>query len=196
VAIVNGYLTLEQIKAAIGETTTDHDADYERAIEAASRQIDEFRGDQFWLQAPTPTPRIYRPDHPDLLWTGDFADTTGLTVATDEDRDGVFETVWDADDWQPEPLWRLNGRPFDRIVACGSKQFPLTYARASVRVVAHWGWAAVPEAVKQACQILAIDHFKSKDLTGGVAGFSDLGAIRVPGFAPQAKALLAPYELP
>lgn len=194
-AIVNGYMTLLEIKAAIGETTTDHDADYERAIEAASRQIDEFRGDQFWLQA-TPGPRIYRPDHPELLWTGDFADTTGLTVATDEDGDGVFETEWAPEEWQPEPLWRLNGRPFDRIVACRGKHFPMTYARASVRVVARWGWAAVPLAVKQACQILAIDHFKSKDLTGGVAGLSDLGVIRVSGFAPQAKALLAPYELP
>lgn len=194
-AIVNGYLTLTQLKTAIGETTSDHDADYERAIEAASRQIDEFRGDQFWLEA-VPTPRIFRPDHPDLLWTGDFASTTGLTVETDDDGDGIYETMWDPDEWQAEPLRRLNGRPFDRLVAIGAREFPPFYARASVRVTARWGWPQVPQAVVQACQILAVDHFKSKDLTGGVAGFSDLGAIRVPGFAPQAKALLAPYELP
>jgi len=194
VAIVHGYLKLEALKDAIGEQTETHDDAYERAIEAASRQIDEFRGDQFWAET-APSPRIFRADHPDLLWTGDYADTTGMVVATDDDCDGVYETTWAADEWQPEPLRRLNGRPFHRIVAVGSKQFPLSYARASVRVTARWGWSAVPEAVEQACQILAIDHFKSKDLTGGVAGFSDLGAIRVPGFAPQARALLAQYEL-
>lgn len=194
-ALTNGYIDIEALKEAIGERTEDHDDAYGRAIEAASRQIDEFRGDQFWLEA-APTARIYRADHPDLLWTGDYATTTGMIVATDDDGDGVFETVWAASEWQAEPLRRLNGRPYDRVVAKGSKRFPLTYARAAIQVTARWGWSEVPDAVVQACQILAVDHFKSKDLTGGVAGFSDLGAVRIPGFAPQARALLAPYELP
>ena len=194
-AVVRGYVSLDALKEAVGELSEDHDDAYERAIEAASRQIDEFRGDQFWKES-TPTARYFRTDNPYLLWTGDYADTTTMTVASDTAGDGTFGTVWAATDWQAEPFRRLNGRPFDRLVAIGDKCFPVTWARASVRVTAHWGWAAIPEAVEQACQILAIDHFKSKDLTGGVAGFGDLGAIRVSAFNPQARALLMPYKLP
>jgi len=195
VGITNGYLKLEQLKEAVGEDSEAHDEAYERAIEAASRQIDEFRGDQFWLDA-TPTARLFRADNPLILWTGDFSTTVGLTVAVDLDGDGTYETVWVSTDISAEPLRRLNGRPFDRIIAIGDKRFPCAQARPTVRVTARWGWAAVPEAVEQACQILAIDHFKSKDLTGGVAGFSDLGPIRVAAFNPQARALLLPYKLP
>jgi hypothetical protein len=45
---------------------------------------------------------------------------------------------------------------------------------ARVQVTAQWGWAAVPVEVSQACQILAIDHYKSKDFTNGSAGISGL----------------------
>jgi hypothetical protein len=195
VSVTNGYLKLEQLKEAVGEDSELHDEAYERAIEAASRQIDEFRGDQFWLDQ-TPSARLFRAEHPLILWTGDFATPTGLTVATDLDGDGIYETVWATTDFSVEPLRRLNGRPFDRIIAVGDKEFPCAYARPTVQVTARWGWPAVPEAVEQACQILAIDHFKSKDLTGGVAGFSDLGPVRVAAFNPQARALLMPYKLP
>ena len=194
-AIKNGYLKLEQLKEAVGEDTGDHDEAYERAIEAASRQIDEFRGDQFWLEQ-TPTARLFRADHPLILWTGDFATPTGLTVAVDLDGDGLYETVWSTDDFSAEPLRRLNGRPFDRIIAVGDKSFPCASPRPTIEVTARWGWPAIPTAVVQACQILAIDAFKSKDLTGGVAGLSDLGPIRIAAFNPQARALLLPYKLP
>ena len=194
-AIKRGYLKLEQLKEAVGEDSELHDEAYERAIEAASRQIDEFRGDQFWLDQ-TPTARLFRAEHPLILWTGDFADTTGLTVATDLDGDGTYETVWATDDVSAEPLRRLNGRPFDRLIACGGRLFPCARPRPTVQVTARWGWPAIPEAVIQACQILAIDNFKSKDLTGGVAGLSDLGPIRIAAFNPQARALLLPYKLP
>jgi hypothetical protein len=197
VAITNGYLTLAALKLALGDTGSTNDEAYERAIEAASRQIDEFRGDQFWLVA-TPTPRLYRPTSPDLLWTGDFSTTTGLVVEVDEDEDGDYETVWVAADYSAEPLVRLPGRPFDRLVAIGENCWPMPHYtnRPTVRVTARWGWPAVPKEVEQACQILAIDHFKSKDLTGGIAGFNDLGAVRISAFNPQARALLAPYKLP
>jgi hypothetical protein len=46
--------------------------------------------------------------------------------------------------------------------------------RARVQVTAQWGWPAVPAQVKQACQILAIDYYKSKDFTNGSAGTTGL----------------------
>lgn len=194
-ADTHGYITIEQLKEAVGEDSETQDDAYTRAIEAASRQIDEFRGDQFWLEQ-TPTARLFRANNPFILFTGDFATTVGLIVAVDLDGDGTFETVWESTDVSAEPLRRMNGRPFDRIIAVGDKRFPCAYARPTVQVTAKWGWPEVPDPVVQACQILAIDHFKSKDMTGGVAGFNDLGAVRVSAFNPQARALLLPYKLP
>lgn len=41
-AVTHGYLTLEAFKTALGGTGSARDADLERAIEAASRQIDRW----------------------------------------------------------------------------------------------------------------------------------------------------------
>lgn len=194
-AITNGYLTLTEFKAAIGDQhNTDDDQVYERAIETASRQIDEVRGDQFWRTA-TPVARRFRPDHPWVLWTGDFATTDGLVVKIDSAEDGTFATTWDADDIQAEPLVRRQGKPYTHLTAVGDWDFPTWGLRASVEVTAIWGWPSIPAEVRQACQILAIDHYRAKDLTGGVAAFGEAGPIRVAAFNPIARVLLQELEL-
>lgn len=205
-AVKNGYITLPDLKAALGDLDHDgNDAQYERAIEAASRQIDSWYGGQFWKE-PTPVARLFRAENPHMVWTGDLADTTGLIVKTDDDGDGVFETTWTSAEWQAEPFVRINNRPYQQIVAVGGRCFPTRRRhdewrhtigmRPRVQVTASWGWPAVPDEVEQACQILAVDHFKSKDLTGGIAGFGDFGPIRIASFNPQAKALLEPLRVP
>lgn len=201
--VVNGYLSLEALKAALGsDIGSSTDAELVRAINAASRQIDSCCGTQFWRE-PSPTPRLFRAVDARMLWTGDFADTTGMTVATDGDGDGVFETVWAATEWRAEPLVRMNGRPFTQVVATGGRRFPIRgrayrnqHLAPSVQVTARWGWPEVPAEVVQACQILAIDHYKSKDLTGGVAGFGEYNPVRIAPFNPQAKALLEHLRVP
>jgi hypothetical protein len=64
---------------------------------------------------------------------------------------------------------------------------------ARVQVTAQWGWAAVPIEVSQACQILAIDHYKSKDFTNGSAGISGLAT---GGFGGQKTVMVvqAPFN--
>lgn len=194
-AVTHGYISLDALKVAINDPGDARDDDYDRVIAAASRQIDTWYGGQFWRE-PTPVARLFRAEDYEVLWAGEFATTTGLVVETDDDEDGTFETVWDAADWQAEPLVRSNGRPFDRIVAVGDLEFPVGCRRASVRVTAAWGWPAVPAEVEQACLLLAVDHYKAKDLTGGVAGFADFGAVRIAAFNPQAKALLEHLRVP
>jgi hypothetical protein len=53
----------------------------------------------------------------------------------------------------------------------------------------------VPPQVRMACQILAIDHYKSKDLTGGIAGFGEVGPVRISAFSPQARSLIERLQL-
>lgn len=200
-AVENGYLTREELEAALGNESggSSHDAELERAINAASRQIDSWCGAQFWRE-PTPTPRLFRAADPHVLWVGDFADTASVTVATDGDGDGAFETEWAPQEWQAEPLVPVHGRPFTQVVAAGARRFPWRRGcgqlRPRVRITAAWGWPSVPAEVIQACQILAVDHYKSKDLTGGVAGFGEYNPVRVAAFNPQAKALLEHLRTP
>lgn len=222
-AIENGYITLAQLKAVLRDQQPTYDLAYERAIEAASRQIDTYCNTRFW-QSTTPTLRLFKPDNRVTLHTGEFATTTGLIVRTDDDDDGVFENTWAATDYQVEPLTPMDGKPYNRIVALRARYWPVPYweharyrayytdpdallsQRARVEVTATWGWAAIPSQVMQACQILAIDLFKSKDLTGSAVGVSELstgqfGGLRfdgfsIPRFNPIAEQLLSGFRVP
>ena len=53
--------------------------------------------------------------------------------------------------------------------------------------------AAVPDAVKQACIILSMRQFKRYDSPLGVAGFGDIGVMRVGRVDPDVAALLEPF---
>lgn len=200
---VTDYLTVDQLKTALQIDKDDKDALLQLAISSASRQIDTHCRDQFW-SSDTPTARVLAPDRPGDVWTGAYASTVGMTVETDDDNDGVFETLWDVSQWQAEPLVPQAGYPFNRVVAVGSRHFPgarqnthlynawwyagysnngrneLPYGgqrhRARVRVTAKWGWPAVPQQVVQACQVIAIDNYKSKDFTNGSAGATSIGS--------------------
>lgn len=188
----NGYLLRDELKAALGDCGSVHDDAYERAIEAASRQIDEFCHRHFW-KTTTPTPRVFSALTPYAVHTDDIATATGLTVE-------VYATggVWSelaTTAWATEPSVPFNGRPITRLVSYDGA-FPTSAVRPQVRVTAVWGWPAVPPQVVQACQMLAIDHYKSKDLTGGVAGFGEFGPVRVASFSAQARALLEHLRLP
>ncbi len=199
---VTDYLTVDQLKTALQITNDSKDVLLQLAISSASRQIDTHCRDQFWSAA-TPSARVLAPDYSADIFTGAYASTVGMTVETDDDNDGVFETLWSATDWQAEPLSPQAGYPFNRVVAVGARHFPgarkhhyLRYPyylygygnqngnqlgwfadrspRARVRITARWGWPSVPSQVVQACQLIAIDNYKSKDFTNGSAGTTGL----------------------
>ena len=193
-AITHGYITLAELKATVNDPMTSLDAVYERAIEAASRQIDEHCGRQFWRE-PVPIDRVFKACDPCELEVDDFYTVVGLSVETDDDDDGLYETVWAANDTLAEPVRRKPGRPYTKLVTLRERRFPTTGPRWRVRVAAQWGWEAVPAPVKQACQILAVDLYKTKELLGGVAGFGEFGtSVRVSSFNPIAATLLDPLR--
>jgi hypothetical protein len=64
-----------------------------------------------------------------------------------------------------------------------------------VRVTAKWGWPAVPYPINQACILQAARIYKRYDSPLGVAGFGDLGAIRVSRFLdPDVAQMVEPYR--
>jgi hypothetical protein len=90
-AIVNGYTTLAEVKAALRIPTADtvDDALIELSIEGASRTIDGVADRVFYKQTAT---RVFVPVDGFLCETDDF--NTVTTIKTASNADGVFDITW------------------------------------------------------------------------------------------------------
>lgn len=197
----------EQLKAVLGITYTDSldDARLIAACDAATSMIQAHCDRQFIAETTT-SARVFVASTPWLCEFDDISSTSGLVVKTDEDDDGVFETTWASTDYQLEPLnGRLSGQawPYTRMRAVESREFPLQFGRGMVQVTAKWGWATadptivtyLPAAVVQAAEIQALAIFKSTDAPLGIAGFGDIGVVRLrQAIHPVAAALLMPFR--
>ena len=191
-AITNGYATLAQLKASLRITDSVDDALLELAIEAASREIDSATERQFF---PTNATRIYTPRDSYVVEIDDL--TTLTTLKTSSAADGTFDITWTASDYQLEPLNGLTGGitvPYTQIRAVGDYTFPIEGGEATVQVVGSFGFATAPTAIKQATVLLASRIFKRNDSPLGVAGFGDLGVVRVSRLDPDVDSMIAPYK--
>lgn len=190
-AIYNGYCTLAQLKASLRITDSVDDDLLELAIEAASRQIDSYCERVFYNQTTT---RIFAPLDSYLLPIDDMQAISSLK--TSSKADGTFDTTWQSTDYQLEPLnQKLGGDPwpYTQIRAVGNYLFPTYNQEATVQITATWGFYSTPTMVKQATVLLASRLFKRNDSPLGVAGFGDIGVMRVSRVDPDVAALLEPY---
>jgi hypothetical protein len=195
VVITNGYMSVDQLQSAIGDTTIGHIPEHERAIEAASRQIDLWCG-RYFYQDTVASARLYNAEDRTKVCTGDFATTSGVIVQTDDDNDGVFEVTWTSGQWQAQPFVRYNNWPFTSVTTTTrTREFPVSGRRPSIQVTAQWGWASVPVAVAQACELVAILYYQSKDSSAG--GMIDLESIDRLSTDPlvMARALVRDYAV-
>ena len=200
--ITNGYATRNQVKAALRIGTADviDDDLIDNCVGAASRLIDGYCNRRFW-QTGTAEARVYQAEDSFYCSIDDIAGTA-LTLKTSTQADGTFDLQWSRSDYQLEPLnGNLDGLTwsYDKIRAVGDYLFPTVNAnygeQALVQVTAIFGWPSVPEPVTQATIIQASRIFKRYDSPLGVAGFGDLGAIRVSRFLdPDMAQLVEPYR--
>lgn len=193
-AITNGYATLAQLKAAmrIPSADTVDDALLETAIESASRQIDAHCQRRFFSASAT---RVYTPDDSWLCQIDDLVSLTSLKTSSDADSN--YDITWAAGDYQLEPLNGIASGmdvSYTQIRAIGDYLFPTSGGEATVQVTGTFGWAAVPSDIEQACIILSQRQYKRYDSPLGVAGFGDLGVIRVSRIDPDVASILAPYR--
>jgi len=211
VALGDLYVSLAEQKGYLGVTDTVDDTILTSALIAACAGVNDVCGRQF-NDAGVTSARLFKPRSSDVCMVDDFSTSVGLVIATDLDGDGVFEQTWTGTDFELEPLNGIRngvpGWPYNQINAFSSLYFPSSagrrgglyaspwrYARrdrASVQVIARWGWAAIPEPVKQTVKITASEISKLKDAPFGVAGFDQYGAVRVRA-NPIAMWLLGPY---
>lgn len=195
-AITNGYCTLAEVKAALRLTDNTDDSLLENAIEGASRRIDGYCGRFFYKTTATAVSLIARGDF--VVTTDDISSSTNLVVKTDTTGDGTFDTTWTIGvDYQLEPLnSAIIQRPYRRIVAIGSKTFPINIPPSPpyVQVTAEWGWSSVPDDIREATVLLAMRGFARYNSALGVVGFGDM-AMNVRAVDPDVREMINPYRL-
>ncbi len=192
-AITNGYATLADVKAALKITDNMDDSLLEIAVESASRLIDGYTG-RYFYNAGTATRNYAANDS----YTVTIDDLQSLSELATTNEVGTDYTTWTANDYQLEPLNGLsNGltQPYTSIRAVKQYVFPFLGDRALVKVTGVWGWASIPTAVKQATILQASRIFKRNDSPLGVAGFGDMGVVRVGArLDPDVQHLVDPYR--
>lgn len=192
-AITQGYATLAQVKSALRIIDSIDDSMLEMAIESASRLIDGYANRSFYSAGSAV--RYYAAQDSFVAEIDDLISLTSLQTANDAE---TFDTTWESTDYQLEPL---NGivdgltTPYTRIRAVGNFLFPTWAGDALVKVTGVWGYNAVPISITQACIIQASRIFKRLDSPLGIAGFGDLGVMRVSSrLDPDVAQLVDPYK--
>jgi len=184
------YATLSELKTRLGITDANDDARATNALASATSGINGFCGRQFNDAGSTST-RLYRPDSAYVCPVDDFSTTTGLSIT-------VNNAPWTTVQYELDPLNGVvdgePGFPYSRIHAIqGNTFYPTWPGKANVSVTAQWGWAAVPDAVHDACLIAAEEIFKLRDLPFGVGGYGQFGVIQVRN-NPFVARMLARYQ--
>ena len=190
------YATLAQVKSALRITDQIDDALLNTAIGAASRWVDGWCGRQFVVASGTAV-RDYVPSgRMEPLMVDDL--TTVVSIKIDENLDRTFVTTLADIDFQLEPVNARafgNDTPFTMIRPQEDGYWPTVSGRATVRVEATYGWPEIPDAVREATILQASRLFTRLDSPLGVAGFGDMGAMRVSFKGdPDVMMLLAPYR--
>lgn len=203
--VTNGYCTPTDLQSRFGLDGDENDPLFIGAINASSRWIDRYCGRSFFdsgTDEAATSVRVFRSTMCHQLEVDDFHTVTGLVVKTDDANNGTYGTTWTiTTDFVVEPangvVDGLTGVPFYVIRSVGGRRLPVSGSRNRVQVTARWGWAAVPDAVVDACMIQAARLFRRKDTPDGIAGGfgNEFGAVRVSSRVdPDVEMLLAPYR--
>lgn len=204
--VEHGYCTLDDLREQLGDRASQNLSErmLTRAINAASRAVDNWTGRRFWADE-TPETRLFYPEHSDgyELWLPeDIASIAGLAIATDPAGNGSYSNVFDATDYRLWPYsantagsiyggwWKLEGT--------GRWQFNLRgisgrHGYLPVQITAHFGWAFCPAPIEQATILKAAQLFKRKDAPYGVAQFGDIAAVQITRADKDVTELLWPY---
>ena len=198
-AQVTDYIDREDLKSTLSLTgQTYADADIDRAITAACRGIDQACGRRFYPDPDSTHVRYFTPNSSLTLPIGDLITLT--TFQSDMAGTGSFSTAWTLNtDFILEPLNALEegfGQPYNRIRILRRQTALRFYGwTREVKVTGQWGWAAVPEPVKQATALLSARLLKrAREAPFGVVSLGFEGeAARIARSDPDVAFLLGPY---
>lgn len=190
------YATEDELAEYLRINDTADDVQLALAITAASRAIDRSTSRQFGL-VDAPEERYYTAkfDARCYRWTVDVDDVvivTGFAVAADTGDDQTYATDVTDYSFQPANAGAKN-RPYTKLLLRPGSTLPL--APDAVRVTARWGWADVPETIKQATLLQASRFFVRRDAPFGVAGSPDSGTEMrlLAKVDPDVQVMVSPY---
>lgn len=196
------YIALTELRAYLHDGSVLDSGPAAAAVTAASRMVDTICG-RYFSQDSTVSARYFWPDSSGSVCIDDLSTTTGLLVEVDTAGDGTWSQSWTiTTDFYLEPINQtqdgISGWPYTSIQATlGNKYFPTrthySYLRPTVKVTGKWGWAAVPDPVKQATFVIAAQLYKLGDAPFGNAGFGEFGVMRVREI-PMVNQLLGPFS--
>ena len=196
-AVTNGYVSLALVKKALRITDDIDDEILELSIEAASREIDGYCERVFYDTTET---RVFIPRD---SFTCEIDDLNTLTTLKTSSTGESFDVTWSASDYQLEPLNSQAGglvTPATRIRAIGDYVFPtfeprnVNHYEATVQVTGTFGFTPIPTAVEQAALLLTLRQYRRYDSPLGVAGFDEMGVVRVGRTDPDVAKLLLPFR--
>lgn len=145
------------------------------ALSAAESSVNLWCNRSFAVPAAVTT-RLYAGWGTEVL-VDDIATTTGLVVLDNTTTVNNADLVLDpANGVGPDGN---TGWPYWRLRFADGHAWSVDGLKRTVSVTAKFGWAAVPENVRMATLVLAADLFHAKDTRLGIAGFGDMGIIRI-----------------
>ena len=171
------YVTRDEVKTALtleGQTYADDDID--RAVNAASRAIDQATGRFFFSTDET---RYYTPEY--NAKAIDIADLHTLTsLEVDIGGSGTY-TTWtsESDFWLTPDNAALNGYPWTQVRLRTQKQYAWPCWHRSVKITGSFGWSEIPSAVRQYAMFLALKLlYRTRHAPFGIVMVSaDVGAV-------------------
>jgi hypothetical protein len=195
VALTNCYCTLSDLKTSLAIEDIQDDTALEAAILTASRMVDDYTGRFFYRDGTTATPvvRFYTAQD---WYTCNVDDFVSLSqIATDDNFDQLYTTIWESDDYMVEPVNNpRRGWPLSRLLAIDSYIFPYNLPQ-SVKVTAVWGWPSIPAEIAMATKIQASRLFIRRQSPFGIAGTPELGTVRLSSrLDPDVEALIRPFR--
>ena len=198
-AIGDPYVTLAEMKAYARIDDTDADTAITSIIKSASRIVDDHCGRQF-NDAGSVSARVFESIGAGLAMVDDFSTATGLIVETGPDSTTGYSTTISGNDYTLLPLngvvEHMPGYAYNRIKLANTSSFCSSNGKPALRVTARWGWAAVPDGVKDATLIVGAKLFGRRYSPSGqpIAGAGDFMFRISSRDDPNATAALSPYR--
>ena len=189
------YASTAQIKAALRITDAVDDTLINMAGSAASELINGYCGRSFENYG-TAT-RYFAPNDLYVLQVDDLAGTA-ITIQSSRNADAVFDVTFAAKDYQLEPLNSISEGltwPFTRSRAVDDYDWSVFGDEATAKITGVWGWPAVPASISQAAVIQGSRIFTRLQSPLGIAGFGDMGVVRVSRqLDPDVAQLVEPFR--
>lgn len=203
------YCSKEELKSRLGIDSFDDKDDYELELVmgTVTDWITRYCGRHFYQISEV------RTFVPMTVWDLKIDDIVSVTsVDLDYQGDGNYDVHWVED--QDFQLVRFPGsynvhdegiaQPFNMLqVTSGTNSNPVGgqwlpwivpfTRRDRVQITGVWGWEHVPWNVTQAALYIAAEMFKAKDSPFGVAGFEQIGIVKIQA-SPWVVELLRPYK--